>query len=686
MRAPVAQAEAILAKTKLTTAEVAKVERLLDKAQASGVITAGELAAAFKALDAAKVKDIATTEAQIAVNKRAGNSRMYAEAGTAVSEIASGNFGRLRRTGAAFLNQSGFFAKMFTPVGLGITAVVGSLAALAVAYAKGEAEQTAFARSLVMTGGYADKTSAQLQGMAKQLDGLPGVTEHAAAGVLAAVVATGKFTGGMVETVTKTALALEKLGEPVDKTIQQFEQLGKDPVQGLLKLNETTHFLTQTVYDQVTALVQRGREDQAAEVAQNAYASAMQRRTDQVQENLGLLQRMWGGVRDRAKEAWDAMLDIGRTQTVADKIAQVQALIGQEQKPQVDPVTGFTYQLSQREQAAKDARIKALQERLRNLQNQQHAGGGFEAGDALANRLIGERIAAQDALTSGAGAPAQTTLTKRLNDLATQKAKALMGVVDPDKRQQIIDAFNAQVAEAAHQYDQAQKKLAPHTTGSHANPLSGLSNMVAGLTNKAIGVQGDKALTDYVQGVAKLIDEYDKAIAKGGDVTRATAEYNDGIKKLAASLDEARKAQEKAIQAYNDSVDAEIRARQKQIDLQIASVGLSQREIQQMQAKAAIQTEVARKIEQLNRQRSQPGANVGFIDAEIAKQQSSLPILLRQQDELYAKLDALRGDWMTGVKTSWNEYIDAGKDVAGMTANVFNDAFSGMEDAMVNFV
>jgi lambda family phage tail tape measure protein len=210
--------------------------------------------------------------------------------------------------------------------------------------------------------------------------------------------------------------------------------------------------------------------------------------------------------------------------------------------------------------------------------------------------------------------------------------------------------------------------------------------MVAGLTTKSIGVEGDTALTAYVQGVAKLVDEYDKAIAKGGDVTKATADYDQGVKALTASLEKAKTAQESAIKAYNDSVDAEIAARQQQIDLQVASVGLSQREIQQLQAKAQIQEEVARKIEQLNRQRSQPGANVGFIDAEIAKQQSSLPILLRQQDDLYSKMNALRGDWMTGVETIWNEYIDQGRDVAGMTAQTFNDAFSGMENAMVNFV
>lgn len=62
-RAPVVELEALLGKTTLTTAEVAKAEALLDRAQASGVISAGELTAAFKALDEAKIKDIATTEA-----------------------------------------------------------------------------------------------------------------------------------------------------------------------------------------------------------------------------------------------------------------------------------------------------------------------------------------------------------------------------------------------------------------------------------------------------------------------------------------------------------------------------------------------------------------------------------------------------------------------------------------------
>jgi len=80
--------------------------------------------------------------------------------------------------------------------------------------------------------------------------------------------------------------------------------------------------------------------------------------------------------------------------------------------------------------------------------------------------------------------------------------------------------------------------------------------MVAGLTAKSLDVPGNAALTAYVQGVAKLVDEYDKAIAKGGDVTKATAEYDEGIKALSADLAVATAKQKAAVTAYQQAVDA----------------------------------------------------------------------------------------------------------------------------------
>jgi len=52
------------------------------------------------------------------------------------------------------------------------------------------------------------------------------------------------------------------------------------------------------------------------------------------------------------------------------------------------------------------------------------------------------------------------------------------------------------------------------------------------------------------------VDEYDKAIAKGGDVTKATAEYDEGIKALSTDLAVATAKQKAAVTAYQQAVDA----------------------------------------------------------------------------------------------------------------------------------
>ena len=65
--------------------------------------------------------------------------------------------------------------------------------------------------------------------------------------------------------------------------------------------------------------------------------------------------------------------------------------------------------------------------------------------------------------------------------------------------------------------------------------------MGASLTTKSVGVDGDAALTRYVQDVVRLNAEFDKAVAKGADVVKATDEYNEGMKELGQTLDDTRR-------------------------------------------------------------------------------------------------------------------------------------------------
>jgi phage-related minor tail protein len=91
---------------------------------------------------------------------------------------------------------------MMTLRGLGIAGVVGGIAASVVllgkAWYEGGKEAEEFNKQLILTGNYAGKTSGQLQALARNISG-NGVTQHAAAAVLAQVVGSGAFGGADVE-------------------------------------------------------------------------------------------------------------------------------------------------------------------------------------------------------------------------------------------------------------------------------------------------------------------------------------------------------------------------------------------------------------------------------------------------------------------------------------------------------
>ena len=78
---------------------------------------------------------------------------------------------------------------------------------------------------------------------------------------------------------------------------------------------------------QIKALEDQGRTVDAARVAQEAYAHAIEGRTPQVLATLGLVERAWLAIKSATKSAVDAALDIGRGNTLEEQIAKVRARI-----------------------------------------------------------------------------------------------------------------------------------------------------------------------------------------------------------------------------------------------------------------------------------------------------------------------------------------------------------------------
>ncbi|HEH6357931.1 TPA: phage tail length tape measure family protein, partial [Pseudomonas aeruginosa] len=205
---------------------------------------------------------------------------------------------------------------------VGVAAAAAGVA-LAAAYEKGRSEATELNKAIILTGNYAGTSAGQLSAMAAAIAKANG-TQYEAVAVLSEITATGKFTVDQIELVASTAIAMQDAtGKAVSETVAEFSKLAEDPVRASQQLNEKYHYLTASVYEQITALNQQGDTLGAAQLAMDAYGQAMDERASQIVENLGTMERAWKTVAGVAKGAWDEMLGVGRAETPEERLEQL---------------------------------------------------------------------------------------------------------------------------------------------------------------------------------------------------------------------------------------------------------------------------------------------------------------------------------------------------------------------------
>lgn len=233
--------------------------------------------------------------------------------------------------GPAIKGVGGYVTGLINPFTLAAAAV----GVLGLAYYKGSQEQDEFYKSLTMTGNLVGKTSGQLADMAARVSVAANSTTGAAASTLNQLVSSGKVAGDALERVTAAIVKTsDATGIATDKLVGDFNDIAADPVAAITKLNDQYHFLTLATYSQIKALQDEGNQQEAARVASESYSSSLIQRSNDIKENLGLLEKAWDGVWGSAKKAWDAMFDVGREQTLADKLATLNESIAEAQKGQ----------------------------------------------------------------------------------------------------------------------------------------------------------------------------------------------------------------------------------------------------------------------------------------------------------------------------------------------------------------
>ncbi|KQJ79048.1 phage tail tape measure protein [Pseudomonas aeruginosa] len=612
-------------------------------------------------------------------------------------------------------------------------AVAAAGVALALAYEKGSSEANELNKAIVLTGNYAGTTAGQLSAMAASLARANG-TQYEAVAVLSEITATGKFTVDQIEQVATTSIAMqEATGKAVSDTVAEFSKLADEPVKASQQLNEKYHYLTASVYEQIAALDQQGDSLGAAQLAMDAYSQAMDERASQIVENLGTLETAWKTVAGVAKGAWDEMLGVGRTETPEERLEQLTK--GQAFQPGRAVASGAVFgplgwfnelrKAYQRSSMSDDERGKQFTDALQEIQDE-----GEKAQKARLDRYL------EDEAIRG-----QQSMDKLLESVRTNKEKRDKLNRELDRSIAAIQAANPNderlrpenIAAARKAIDQKYKD--PKTPKGPSTPLD--QSSVTEAKNRL-----DQLQTDFRNAEQKLqaqqragLLSYADYVAQRGELIsqnkdKVTAAYEGEIQALEALRDKSSTTaaqrislDQKIAEARNNMVKAQKKAdadlevlqlnEQGRLKKQAQAVKAYSDALQQQQDALALQGQRAAAAVGMGAQQRRLFDQRGSLDDRFAQQRLDLAsqygdgsrgmsldeyndklkaleanhaAMTQQLQRNYADLQAAQGNWVNGATSAFADYIDSARDVAGQTYELFSNAFSGLEDAVVTFV
>ncbi|EAA6923681.1 phage tail tape measure protein [Salmonella enterica] len=609
------------------------------------------------------------------------------EIGVLIGELARGNFGALRGSGITLANRAGWIEQLMSPKGMMIGGVVGGIAAavygLGKAYYEGEKESEEFNKQLILTGSYAGKTAGQLNEMAKSIAG-NGVTQHDAAGVLAQVAGSGAFRGGQVETVARAAVAMQNAtGEAVDKTIANFQKLYDSPTKASEELNKQLHYLTSSQYEYISSLEQRGFKEAAGQAAADAYGKAEQRRSQQIIDNLGIIERAIRSATSRWKEFWDAALNIGRPKTEQYQLEQVNQAINQiyedrKKSGKSDLFdAGLQKLLSQKK--GLEFVIKSQEGYAESQAKAKKADDNVTASLIYQNKILSENLSWQKkrsaALTelwaNVAKAPGKWSQSQRETAVAqinkdnkppvTHKSPAYHN----DEASRLLLQYSQQQAQTEGQIAAAKLSTTEKMTEAHKQLLA--------FQQRITDLSGKKLTADEKSVLAHR-DEIEQALQKL-DISQQDLQHQNALNEL----------KKKTLTLTSQLADEESRVRQQHA-MALATMGMGDQQRGRYEERLKIQQHYQEQLEQLKRDSKAKGA-YGSDEYRQAEQklQDSLDRRLAEWADYNAKVDTASGDWTLGASRALDNFMSQGSDVAGMTENVFTDAFNSMADGIANF-
>ncbi|WLH10310.1 phage tail tape measure protein [Pseudomonas hefeiensis] len=622
--------------------------------------------------------------------------------------LSSGDWGSgvraVAQLGAGAGASAAGLLAILAPIALA-TAAVG---ALGVAFYKGGKEQDDFNESLTLTGNYAGVSAGQLGDMARQVSATIGTT-GAAADVLASLAGSGKIAGESFVGIAQAAISMqEATGKAVGDTVAEFKKLADDPVKASAALNEQYHYLTASVYSQIAALEEQGDHAGAVKLATEQYADAINERTPKILENLSFWEKGYNAV----ARAADQLKNLGR-QDIGSDIEQARSNLAAAQSGDVG--------LFQNKQEM----IDLYTNRLNMLEDQQVAEADiakWQGEQAKAQMSAVSAMSKIDALTKSSltneqkRADAIKDYKKQLDDIRKVDPKdARLDQAAIDKNiSNINDKFkdpkgatgsvdltgfnNAKnlLAETLAYYKNADKELEASQRAGVISQASYTEQRVSLLKQEAVEVaQGYEAEISALEAAktkkgttASHIIQIDQKISDARSAMVKAQQETDSQLSIIATNEEGRlRKQTLAVSTYTGALQRQVETLRQQGIRAASGLGQGDRQRGLTDQQNGIDDRINQQRLELANQYGD-GSRGMSLDEYTQK----LNALKTTQQDLhdtvqanYDDMTAAQGSWSAGASSAWQNYLESARDVAGQTKSLFTNAFSSMEDAIVNF-
>jgi lambda family phage tail tape measure protein len=554
------------------------------------------------------------------------------------------------------------------------TLAAAGVAALSVAWVKGSSEGQNFREGLILSGNAAGVTADNLISLAHGLGAVTG-SHSRAVQALNAVAGSGKFAGSAIGDIALIAAEMQRAtGTEIDKTVEVFSKLGKDPVAAVVELNERYGILNGAIYAQVQALAEQGRAQEAAELVARQAASELTSRTSAQKENLGTLETAWNDLGRAASWAWDKMLDIGREDSVDDKIKTAEREVRQRaENIRIAAEGGAT--IGEQEKLG----LKTAQALVDSLKTQKKEAEDAAKAQAEQVRINREAIQARQEISKliEDGASKAEKRRKALEKLDERIAKA-------QKDGTTLAASDIKAARAAidSQYEERGAKKA-FTDDGATRLLAEYAQAEAALraqlvTQEKLGAW-EKRRLEFEQQISDLKTKK-TLTADQKSLLAQEAQLRVALDKNVEAERAIRLAQEAArVEVMRASLSSSREVEQRQYRDQLAGVGMGGRQQEELRARQAIVRDYQRQLDQATRDRTVGKISEETYQAETQLLAEHLQQRLLMQQGYFDKVREAQGNWTNGASSALQDYADEAANVAGSTKSAFSTAFQGLE-------